>query len=248
MHATETTTRKQQPSIVAQVRAISPRRPLTFTESLHIGEVQAAKLLQLTGCAEGPVPEAIITELPRIDAQRTERLIGSGFTTWSRGQWRIRVKASDPITRQRFTLVHELKHVLDAPLDDVIYRHLPPGEERRRHIEAVCDAFAAAVLMPRSWVKRQWYAGNQEIASLAWLFEVSLQAMHIRLQTIGLIERMPYGCHVFEVGRTAVQGSRHDHRVGLPQVLRFQRDRPHLVTPAAIRRCPHPTPCPGVAS
>jgi hypothetical protein len=248
MHTSTLTRNRQQPSIVARVRAISPHRPLSFADSLRIAELQAAKLLQLTGCTEGPVPESIITDLPRIDVQRSAKLIGCGLTTWSRGQWRIRINASDSATRQRFTLAHELKHVLDAAHEHVIYRHLPNGEARRRHIEAICDAFAAALLMPRPWVKQHWYGGIQDLAALAWHFEVSLQAMHIRLQTLGLIERTPFGRHAFEVGHTALRGSqRHHHRISRPRRLSQPSGRQtHVVVPPGLDPPPQPASSPGV--
>ena len=78
-----------------------------------------------------------------------------------------------PRVRQRFTVAHELKHVLDASHEDAIYRHLPAGPDRRRHIEAVCDHFAACLLMPRAQVKRLWGEGIQDFSVLATYFDVS---------------------------------------------------------------------------
>jgi Zn-dependent peptidase ImmA (M78 family) len=55
--------------------------------------------------------------------------------------------------------------------------------------ETICDYFAACVLMPRAWVKKAWREGPQDIPSLARQFQVSRQAMQVRLQQVGLIER-----------------------------------------------------------
>jgi Zn-dependent peptidase ImmA (M78 family) len=233
MHTTTRTSRKYEPSVVARLRELTPRRPLSFSEGVRIAQLQATKLLELTGCHEGPVPASVITGLPRIEVQRSEKLIGSGMTMWSGGQWRIRIKASDPITRQRFTLAHELKHVVDAAHEEIVYRHLPPGQVRRTHVEAICDAFAAALLMPKPWVKQQWYAGNQDVPALAWSFGVSLQAMHIRLQTLGLIEHPRHSRYAFYLGHTAVRGSRHRYyRLRAPLIRRHAYHRPlHRLVP-----------------
>ncbi len=220
------TPRKQQPSVVARLRALTPRRPLSFSEGVRIAEVQAIRLLQLSGWTDDvPVPESVVTDLPRLDVRRSSELEGSGVSVWHRGKWRIRVNAREPFTRQRFSLAHELKHVIDAAHEDVIYRQLRPGSaQRHTHIEAVCDAFAAALLMPKPWVKRSWYAGSQDLTVLAWRFQVSQQAMQIRLENLGLIGRQPRRYRTpsaYWVGRAAVHGrDRHYYRPSEPRTFR----------------------------
>lgn len=225
--------RADQSSVVTQLRRLVPRRTLTFAEGVRVAELQATRLLELTGCPSGPVPETIISELPRIEVQRSARLAGSGLTTWRRDRWRVRLQAREPVVRQRFTLAHEFKHILDAAHEDVIYRHLPDGPQRRTHVEALCDAFAAALLMPRQWVHAQWSQGWHDPFDLAWHFQVSYQAMHIRLQIIGLTERQHRCRNAYEVGRTAVRGSRRRrpatfHRLALPT------QRPLTVYPSSL--------------
>jgi Zn-dependent peptidase ImmA (M78 family) len=88
--------------------------------------------------------------------------------------------------RQRFSLAHELKHVIDHPF---IARAYPDLGLRRgsARAEQVCDYFAACLLMPRPWVKDAWASGIQQIESLAELFGVSTQAMTHRLTDLGLL-------------------------------------------------------------
>lgn len=203
--------RSYAPSAVASLRALMPPRPLSFAEACRVAELQAQRLLRLSGSTSAPVPEEIITELPRIEVQRMANLIGSGATAWSRGQWRVRLNAAEPLTRQRFTLAHELKHILDAASEDVIYRDLPPGPARDRFIEAVCDHFAASLLMPRPWIKKLWGQGVQDLAALAWRFEVSQQAMLIRLQYVGLVDPLPRCTSWQRLGSVAVRGARRNH-------------------------------------
>lgn len=213
------------PSIVAELRRLMPDRPLRFAEACRIAELQANRLLKLTESTSAPLSEAAITEQPRIEVQRVGSLIGSGATAWSRGLWRIRINGAEPITRQRFTLAHEFKHILDAASEDVIYRHLPHGSARDRHIEAVCDHFAACLLMPKAWVKKAWGEGTQDLGQLSWKFEVSQQAMLIRLQYLGLVDPLPRHAVSYRLGRMAVDGARlrphsRGHRRSLHRIYR----------------------------
>jgi Zn-dependent peptidase ImmA (M78 family) len=219
-----TTARKEYaPSPVAILRSMMPNRPLRFAEACRLAELQASRLLALAGITDGPVPDSVITELPRITVRRAGNLISSGASAWSRGLWQIRLNAGEPLTRQRFTLAHELKHVLDASHEDVIYSHLPAGPARERHIEAVCDHFAASLLMPRAWVKQRWYRGTQDVTALAWIFNVSQQAMLIRLQALGLVEPLPRCTTWQRLGSVAVQGSRRPRRTYRRSSLILQR-------------------------
>jgi Zn-dependent peptidase ImmA (M78 family) len=202
-----TTLHHRQPSVMASLRGLVPERPLTFWESHRIAELQAVRLLQQLGCTSAPVPLSALTSLPRLDVRLDGRLRSSGATTWRKGLWRIRINASEPHTRMRFTVAHEIKHVLDASLDDVIYARVPTAA-RERHIEAICNHFAANVLMPRVWLKRLWFGGHQDVADLAWRFDVSQEAMRIRLQVIGLLERTPRSGEVTQLGRLAVRQAR----------------------------------------
>jgi Zn-dependent peptidase ImmA (M78 family) len=193
------------PSVLAELRALMPNRPLRFAEAQRLAELQANRLLRLTDSTSAPVADAVITELPRIEVKWVGSLIGSGATSWSRGMWRIRLNGAEPATRQRFTLAHEFKHILDAAYEDSIYRHLPAGPARDRHIEGICDHFAACLLMPKAWVKSLWCRGVQDLSGLAWRFAVSQAAMLIRLQNLGLVDRLPRHAISHRLGAVAVR-------------------------------------------
>lgn len=222
-------------SVIAQLRGLIPRRPLGFQEARMVAELQANRLLALAGHRAGQVSDSLISELPRVDIQYRHDLMGSGLTTWERGAWRIAINADEPRARQRFTLAHELKHVIDASHEDSIYRHLPIGPARQRHIEAICDHFAACLLMPRTQVKRLWSQGVQDLGGLSCYFDVSQQAVLIRLQVLGLVEPLPRCIRtVVGVGRVAIgerrDGSRSRHRAVITRMAqptdarRYRRD------------------------
>jgi Zn-dependent peptidase ImmA (M78 family) len=174
-------------SIITAVRDIIPIRPLTFVEALRIAELQATKLLELSDLTEPPFPDTIISELPKLQVERIIPAPASGATQWSRGRWLILLNGAERPARQRFSLAHEFKHVLDNPFIDVLYPasgDVSPAERA----EQICDYFAACLLMPRMWVKRSWTSGTQEPRTLARQFDVSKQAMKVRLLQIGLID------------------------------------------------------------
>lgn len=95
----------------------------------------------------------------------------------------IYVNATHSNTRQRFTIAHELAHWIlhreligDGVLDDGLYRSGLPVQ-----IEVEANRFAADLLMPKSLVNREWQKQDNDIVSMATLFDVSKAAMAIRL-------------------------------------------------------------------
>lgn len=177
-------------SVLAELRDLAPKRPLTWVEGLRVAELQADRLVKLSGIREAPVPEEVITDLPRITVERPYPFKVSGVTAWSEGVWMIALNGGEPETRQRFSLAHEFKHVIDGPAKSYLY---PPqlGFSSHERAEGVANHFAACLLMPHMWVKRAWASGIQDVRQLARIFEVSPEAMRVRLTTMGLIAPYP---------------------------------------------------------
>jgi Zn-dependent peptidase ImmA (M78 family) len=171
--------------VLAQLRDVVPIRPLTETESLELAELQADLLLAYFGATAPPVPESLITRIPRLEVKRMTPSPVSGAAQWSRGRWLILIKGSDSPARQRFTLAHEFKHVLDHPFIDVLYPSVCTMTRERR-AEQVCDYFAACLLMPKRWIVEACEAGGVHPQRLARRFGVSHTAMNRRLVALGL--------------------------------------------------------------
>jgi hypothetical protein len=168
-------------STLARLRSLNPHRGLELEEALGIAERQAATLLQLSGISEGPVPLTVLSDLPRIELVTEADLPSSGMSYWTNEAWRLVARAGEHPNRQRFSLAHEYKHVIDHPCRDLLY-----ADHRTR--ELVADHFAACLLMPRAWITRAWCAGEQNITALADLFVVSPAAMERRLRTLGHLQ------------------------------------------------------------
>jgi Zn-dependent peptidase ImmA (M78 family) len=103
--------------------------------------------------------------------------------------WVLLVDAKEAKVGQRYSLAHELAHVIWHPLSAQALpdtKRSPAGER----IEAACDYFAACLLMHRVWMKRAYFdEGIQDVLALARLFAVSWLAMGVRLEQLGLVEQ-----------------------------------------------------------
>jgi Zn-dependent peptidase ImmA (M78 family) len=88
--------------------------------------------------------------------------------------------AREPWTRQRFSLAHELKHVLGHP---VVESPTPAIAK-----PSLADCFAAGLLMPRRYVRAIWYEGTQSLAALSEHCGVYERAAAHRLQRLVLRE------------------------------------------------------------
>lgn len=104
---------------------------------------------------------------------------------WDGHAWIICVAADEPPTRQRFTVMHELKHIIDHGHDHQLYRGHSGGSPAQQ-AELAADHFAGCVLMPRRLVRRAWRAGHRQPAALAHLFDVSRRAVDVRLAQLNL--------------------------------------------------------------
>lgn len=173
-----------QTSVLARLRALTPKRGLDERTALGIAERQANLLLRLSNITTAPVPLDVLTQLPRIELAVEADLPASGVSYWTGQAWRLEVAAGDHAHRQRFTFCHEYKHVIDHPGRDLYY-----GSHGTR--ERVADQFAACLLMPKTLVTRAWCSGEQNIDRLADQFAVSTEAMTRRLMVLGLLDRRP---------------------------------------------------------
>jgi predicted transcriptional regulator len=180
-----TTTTNIPSSLLRTLRRLMPDRSVEDHEAEGIAERQALKLLALLDQHQPAVNVSAIAELPRIEVRVEPKLPISGFSQWNRGRWLIGINRDDAPVRRRFTLAHEFKHVLDHPYIDRAYvdRRGRPCEARA---EAICDHFAACLLMPRPWVKQAWVRGVQDQRALSQLFGVSEAAMALRLRQLGI--------------------------------------------------------------
>lgn len=172
--------------VISQLRRLQPPRGgLNWAEAHSVAERQAALLLDLWNVQEPPVPQFVITSVAGVvvDWQNEWPSAAASFDAGS--HWQIVVRKNDSRQRQRFSLAHEFKHVLDDPVVERLYRHLPK-QQRHDRAEALCNYFAACLLMPRPWIKHDFCGGLQTPYKLARRYYVSTRAMTTRLSELGL--------------------------------------------------------------
>jgi hypothetical protein len=176
--------------LLERLRALTPPRGLTLTESEFVAERQATLLLSELDVRAPAVPHSVIDELPFLTVARRAGFPTSGMAARTDSGWVVVLRGDEPGVRQRFSLAHELKHVLDDPFIDRLYPtrgHYRSGERAER----ICNYFAACLLMPKRWLTSDWCSGRQDIERLAQRYRVSRQAMEVRLSQLGLLAPTP---------------------------------------------------------
>lgn len=175
-------------------------------------ELAAEKLLRDAGCHKVPVPLEHIAE--RLGIEIIKKNLGdelSGVLIKKEGESvAIVVNSGQHETRQRFTIAHELGHYalrhpgemfVDETLRQkaiVVKRDGRSSEGTDRH-EVEANRFAAELLMPRQMVEEEISKRLSKskptsetllkklVQELATRFNVSNQAMEIRLVNLGLL-------------------------------------------------------------
>ncbi|MBB2890939.1 ImmA/IrrE family metallo-endopeptidase [Flexivirga oryzae] len=189
---TRTPLTTMQPSVLKRLRSLTPTRPCTFAEALRIAELQAARLRELIAATDDEsFPVESISELPRIRIERRP-LPTSGVSYWDRDNsgWVIGINSGESEARQRFSLIHEYKHIIDHGSTSYLYTG-SRFTSADRQAEQVADYFAGCVLMPKRLMLRAWGNRVQSPEDLSWLFDVSIRAISVRLAQLGLTEPTP---------------------------------------------------------
>lgn len=188
----ESTSIAEIDQLIARLRAIAPKRPLSYGESLQVGRRQAERLRRSLSVAQPDINLMWLIDQQAVPVKFVaSHKLGeeSGLTTDQiTGRLTMFVNESEPRVRQRFSLLHEFKHVLDWRDADQLHARLGSGNasHQAQQIELIANDFAAHVLMPTALVKRWWFK-TQHRALLATTFNVSLEAMTTRLTHLGLI-------------------------------------------------------------
>ena len=160
-------------------------------------ELAAEQVLNQLNLNVIPVPVEEVASKLNIKIGREPSEDFSGLLIRKDGNALIGVNNNESNVRQRFTIAHELGHYFLHPKQDsfVDYRdnNTNKREMMRTPRERQANAFAAALLMPRSKlvkdVKAVFKQGVDvdDISELAQKYEVSDEAMKYRLMNLHLI-------------------------------------------------------------
>ncbi len=164
-------------------------------------ERAAFALLSRLGIDEPPVDVANVTKLLGISLQLAD--LGddcSGMLVRAEGGAVIGVHYAHPPNRQRFTIAHELGHFElhegGTYVDRSTTLRLRSSANNSGSVveEREANQFAAALLMPAPWLRRELkmhavdLGDDESLRALCDKFGVSNQAMMYRLMNLGLLD------------------------------------------------------------
>ncbi|MGW5973560.1 helix-turn-helix domain-containing protein [Streptomyces sp. NPDC055186] len=150
-----------------------------------VGSMDSAELLQALEQTFG------------VDVAKIGLPEGIDGAAWQADGFRLIMIARTRVpTRQRFTLAHELGHILARDAQDLLTEtHLTPGHQKDL-TEVRANVFAAHLLMPRSEIEAAVAAGglsDEHLTSLVVHFQVSPSALAARLSQLGLLDERTAG-------------------------------------------------------
>jgi Zn-dependent peptidase ImmA (M78 family) len=188
MYAHQSQLQDPTTSTLTKLRELTPK-DIWDNKAHHANSERQAKLLRkLLGIKAAKFPNEAINQLQMIDVRIDYDLPYSASAYWEDRKWIITLNGRESYLRQRFSLAHEIKHILDHKNKYYLYLdHV--GITHNRSAERQADYFAACLLMPRDHVMRLYKMGVTSPTELAPFFEVSPKAMHIRMRTLKLTTR-----------------------------------------------------------
>jgi Zn-dependent peptidase ImmA (M78 family) len=156
-------------------------------------EEKANATLTTFGAKKTPVPIEEIASKLGIKISRGPSKDFSGILIRKDGSALIGVNSSEAAVRQRFTIAHELGHYYLHPKKDTFIDYRDNKKDPKRSPnEREADMFAAALLMPREQIEKDFRSlvktgfTDYEIQKLAEHYQVSEMAMKLRVLNLNL--------------------------------------------------------------
>jgi Zn-dependent peptidase ImmA (M78 family) len=190
-------------ALLSQLRDLIPDGPLGRAELLRAIEAQAALLAR-----QGLTESTVTRTLPSVRIEYAD-LDVLGLSFWDGRQWVVRICDREPAARQRFTLFHELAHIIWHPA----YPQMLAALGSPDLVELAANYFAGLVLTPTAELRRYWHSGLRDPKLLASHFGVSARSIAIRQAQAGLRPNLPHLAYLnpTQLLRTAA-GPNTDHQ------------------------------------
>ena len=156
-----------------------PRRTPMWRALKEKGFTSASDVLRALGVKGAPVDVVLVAQALGIPINVVKQPGWTGAMKNDGKAASIWVKAEDDVTRQRFTIAHEIGHVMLHPAG-VLFRDNASysGDER----EKAANDFAAQLLMPMPLMDAIAMQTNRDVHAIARAFQVSPGAARIRLR------------------------------------------------------------------
>lgn len=143
-------------------------------------ETEASRALAAAGVKSPPTSPDVVAAKNAIPIRRGARVPGSLRAHWDPGSGEIRVGAGLDPQLERFPICHELGHALlahgtacdgvgQASAGDVPLEEADTGID----YESEANHFAACLLVPREWLRRDLDAGRCSVGELMARYQVA---------------------------------------------------------------------------
>ena len=182
---TVTPTQTDPQNILATMRQLAPQRQTGEREALQIAKKQAEHLRHILNVHGPRFPHEALMDIPKVEVEFSRNMPVSGSTIWNGKHWLILINAYDSPWRQRFSLAHEFKHIIDHPHRERLYRGKADCHPHQQS-EKAADYFAGCLLISEIQLKHLYLQGIQSPRELGRHFQVSPQAVLYRLRQVGL--------------------------------------------------------------
>lgn len=156
-------------------------------KEVHAVAEQAAKLFEYTPGSElHPIVEKLGGEIRVVAGHELYETQDGSITIDDDGSFIINLANDVGYSRQRFTIAHELGHLV---LHYVMAAKSEPLQANRYgtgRTEWEANWFASAFLMPEAEIKESYYRHSGNISNIAFDFDVSHAAAEIRLDELSI--------------------------------------------------------------
>jgi hypothetical protein len=109
--------------------------------------------------------------------------------------WLVQLNCNDTVCRQRFTLYHEIFHILAHCKSTPVFKKPTRGRQGSFN-EMLADHFSGIILVPAGQVKKLW-PEVRDVSQMAALFDVPKSVMYIALRGMGVIQPCHAGSNNF---------------------------------------------------
>lgn len=116
MNTGSTLTHSQGAGVLAALRALVTGPYESLADVWQIAEAQARLFRDLLPTRDDWLPSIVTDLIPCIAVEQIDIIPVAGTAFWGRGHWSIHLRAADTADAQRFTVLHEFKHIIDHPL------------------------------------------------------------------------------------------------------------------------------------
>ncbi len=174
--------------VITRLRSLIPNQPGTQARALIVAEQHAAIMLRRAILLDGPqlpVSESILTRTPRLRVEVVhQRMTSRHVHDRKHRQWLIQIASTLSLVERRMALAREFKGIIDSG-----YIHLLYASGSTSLLDQMDHAgtyFAACFFVPTHLLLHVWNQGIQTITELANIFQVTEEAIRIRIKVLGL--------------------------------------------------------------